>query len=65
MTPAGAIRQSYHWAVDQKRCSECGETKPLSDFNVEAAKADGHQNYYRDCNRTYNAGYRAGRARGD
>lgn len=38
-----------------KRCSECGEMKPLSEFNRLTRSADGHQPRCRACFSAYNA----------
>lgn len=35
----------------QKRCSQCGETKPLSEFYRSARGADGVRSQCKDCNR--------------
>lgn len=39
-----------------KRCSKCGEVKPLEDYNRRKASADGRQSKCRDCSNAY---YRA------
>lgn len=39
--------------MSTKRCSTCGETKALEDFNRLARAADGRQYSCRDCNRRY------------
>jgi hypothetical protein len=33
----------------RKRCSKCGEKKPLTDFNIDQGKKDGRQSYCRLC----------------
>jgi len=37
-----------------KQCSECHETKPLSEFNRRADNVDGHQDRCRECFSRYN-----------
>jgi len=32
-----------------KRCSKCGEVKPLDEFAPDGTKRDGHRNYCRKC----------------
>ena len=36
-----------------KRCSGCGEVKPLHEFNKRAASRDGHQPRCRACNKAW------------
>lgn len=35
-----------------KRCPQCGQTKPLADFNKNRSRPDGHQNVCRGCQNT-------------
>lgn len=35
-----------------KRCPQCGQTKPLSEFNKSKSRKDGHQNVCRGCQNT-------------
>jgi hypothetical protein len=42
-----------------KHCVRCDTTKPVSEFNRNAAKRDGLQDSCRDCRRVICAGYRA------
>jgi len=43
----------------KKRCSRCGETKPLHAFNKMARSPDGLQNYCRQCKAEAQKEYRA------
>lgn len=38
--------------MDTKRCSTCGETKPLEQFHRMRASRDGHMSICMDCNKT-------------
>lgn len=40
-----------------KRCSKCGEEKPLSAFAKSASRRDGRTTYCRLCMQAYNAAY--------
>ncbi len=42
-----------------KRCGTCRKSKPLSDFNRKASRADGLQEVCRDCNRVSSRAYYA------
>jgi hypothetical protein len=42
-----------------KRCGTCGETKPISEFNRKASRADGLQEVCRECNRDSSRRYYA------
>lgn len=43
---------------DTKRCSMCGEVKPLDDFGRIWNRADGRQNYCKQCAREYQKRHR-------
>lgn len=36
-----------------KRCSKCGETKPVTEFTKDGRRKDGYQGKCRDCSRAY------------
>jgi len=44
--------------VNQKRCSKCGEVKPVDDFWKNATKKDGRQMYCKNCLRVRNQVWR-------
>lgn len=41
--------------TDIKRCSRCGETKPLGQFSNNRKFRDGHQYWCRDCFKSYDS----------
>jgi hypothetical protein len=43
--------------VPVKRCSKCGESKPLAEFAINKARADGRTTYCKPCKKVYNATY--------
>lgn len=49
------IEKSLQEACDMKRCSKCGETKPLSDFYKDKKASDGHQSWCKHCAHVDNA----------
>lgn len=40
-------------AIGAKQCAKCGETKPLTDFNVSRRRPDGRQHWCRVCSSAY------------
>lgn len=42
-----------------KRCSKCGECKPLDDFRRDARRKDGRHSYCKECNRAHFARWAA------
>lgn len=46
--------------MEAKICGQCGELKPLEDFNVMNSSPDGHQGYCRDCSNNYSQAYNKG-----
>jgi hypothetical protein len=40
--------------IDEKNCKQCGEMKPLDDFQRRAQSPDGHQPICRACKKVYN-----------
>jgi hypothetical protein len=40
-------------AIRKKKCSECGTSKPISEFNKNKLKKDGHEYRCRECARAY------------
>lgn len=40
--------------LSSKACNHCGETKPLSEFNRQSNKTDGHRNTCRPCSKQAN-----------
>lgn len=43
--------------IPTKRCSRCGESKPLEAFNKSSKHKDGRQGYCRDCVAAYSKEY--------
>jgi hypothetical protein len=43
--------------MEQKRCTKCGETKPLSEFYRNKRKPDGRHSWCKACMREYQAKY--------
>ncbi|WP_091067950.1 hypothetical protein [Micromonospora humi] len=41
----------------KKRCSMCGETKPLDQFAVSRRRTDGRITYCKPCKKVYNEAY--------
>ena len=35
--------------METKKCTKCGQEKPVSEFNKSAASKDGLQNYCKEC----------------
>lgn len=46
-------------SVDSKRCTKCGEVKPLSEFCKLSRAKDGRQNPCKECKREYSRMHRA------
>ena len=44
-----------------KKCTVCGEVKPVGMFNLSKAQADGYKHQCRDCQKTIDAEWRKGR----
>ena len=45
--------------IQTKKCSRCGEVKPISDFNKRKSRKDGLQSYCKQCKKAMNAEWRA------
>ena len=43
------IEESLRETCDMKRCSKCGETRPISDFYKDKKATDGHQSWCKLC----------------
>lgn len=40
--------------IETKKCSRCGETKPVSEFYRNARISDGYDTYCKECKRSLN-----------
>jgi 5-methylcytosine-specific restriction endonuclease McrA len=46
-------------SIPQKRCADCEQTKPLTDFGIDRNRKDGHNPYCRQCRSKHKKIYRA------
>lgn len=48
------VREAYDGPVDHKRCAECREVKPLTEFQKSPQQSGGYNCYCKDCRRRQN-----------
>ena len=51
------FRTTYHEDIKMKKCKQCGELKPLSDFYVHKIAADGYRSKCKACHNVQPADY--------
>ena len=46
--------------MKKKRCTKCGEVKPLTDYHRNKSKHDGRETWCKTCKNAYNTAYARG-----